>query len=374
MSKKAYLILENGKVFEGYSFGKPATQTGTIGEIVFTTGMGSYLETLTDPSYYGQMILQTFPLIGNYGVIPADFESGGGQRTSRCHSNSALRNRYISAKAYIVKHPCQNPSNFRNEGTLDTFLREQNIVGIHGIDTRALTKLIRENGVMNGCISSEPTTDLSEIKAYKVINAVAAVSSKEITKEGSDNSKYRIALMDFGSKRGIASELLSRDCQVITFPYNTPAEEILKCKPHGIMLSNGSGDPATPENASIIEELRNIIQVKPSVTIFGICLGHQLLAMANGYMTRKLRFGHRGANQPVKDLATGRVYITSQNHGYEVMGGEPPQASRATPGGVQLPGKFSFINVNDNSCEGVGLCKFVYCTIPPRSTGRPDRY
>jgi len=319
----AYLVLENGTVMKGEYFGAQGEITG---EVVFATGMTGYLETLTDQSYYGQIVLQTFPLIGNYGVIPPDFESAN-----------------VGARAYIVKHPCKNPSNFRSEGTLDAFLKERGITGLYGIDTRALTRIIRENGVMNGKITAAPPTpaDIAETKAYSIKNAVAAVSSRTVTKTVRDSQvvKKRVALMDFGAKRGIANALSARGCEVWSFPHDTSAQEIMKIKPDGIMLSNGPGDPAESANNGIIETLR-ILQ-KSGVTIFGICLGHQLLALANGYSTRKLKFGHRGANQPVKELESGRVYITSQNHGYAVV---------ADNG--------SFVNVNDGTCEGMdyGTC------------------
>jgi carbamoyl-phosphate synthase small subunit len=334
---KAYLVLQNGAVMEGSSFGAQGEITG---EVVFATGMTGYLETLTDPSYYGQIVLQTFPLIGNYGVIPADFESAN-----------------IGAKAYIVKHPCQNPSNFRCEGVLDSFLKERGIIGLYGIDTRALTRTIRENGVMNGKItaSAPVNADIEEAKAYSIVNAVAAVTSRSVTKVLPENGtavKKRVALLDYGAKRGIAQALAARGCEVWCFPGNTSAEEILNMKPDGIMLSNGPGDPAESANNGIIETLRTL--QKTSIPIFGICLGHQLLALANGYTTKKLKFGHRGANQPVKDASTGLVYITSQNHGYAVV---------ADNG--------SFVNVNDGTCEGMDYGKSFSVQFHPEARGGP---
>jgi len=334
---KAYLILENGRIFEGNFFGARGEVTG---EIVFTTGMTGYLETLTDPSYHGQIVMQTFPLIGNYGIIPDDFESAA-----------------VGVKAYIVKYPCKTPSNFRSENDLGAFLKERGIVGLRGIDTRALTKIIRVNGVMNGRITASPPedTDRDEASRYSVVNPIAAVSHKRVitAANDADNSAesegqlIRIALMDFGAKRGIADALSARGCAVTAFSHNASAGEILKIKPRGIMLSNGPGDPADPENAAIIETLKEIIN--KGVPVFGICMGHQLLALANGYKTRKLKFGHRGANQPVKDTQTGRVYITSQNHGYEVL------ASRGNDSAADNSNKgfCSFVNVNDGSCEGI---------------------
>jgi carbamoyl-phosphate synthase small subunit len=335
-SMTAYLVLENSTVMKGECFGAHGEITG---EVVFATGMTGYLETLTDPSYYGQIVMQTFPLIGNYGVIPSDFESAG-----------------VGAKAYIVKYPCQNPSNFRSEGTLDAFLKERGITGLYGIDTRALTRIIRENGVMNGKITASLPTpaDIAEAKAYSIVNAVSAVSSRSVTKTMPKNSQAakRVALMDFGAKRGIANALAARGCEVWTFPHDTNAQEILNMKPDGIMLSNGPGDPAESANKGIIETLR-VLQ-KSNVPIFGICLGHQLLALANGYNTKKLKFGHRGANQPVKDLSTGRVYITSQNHGYAVV---------ADNG--------SFVNVNDGTCEGMEYGNSFSVQFHPEACGGP---
>ncbi|MCL2029217.1 MAG: carbamoyl phosphate synthase small subunit [Deltaproteobacteria bacterium] len=329
---KAYLILENGIVMEGEFFGARGEITG---EVVFTTGMTGYLETLTDQSYYGQIVLQTFPLIGNYGVIPSDFESGT-----------------VGVKAYIVKHPCHAPSNFRSEGGLDAFLRERGIIGLCGIDTRALTKIIRQNGVMNGKITLSPPgeADLLEAKAYSIHNAVAAVSTNHLTKTG--EGSRRVALMDFGAKRGIAEALAARHCEVWSFPHDTPAREVLKIEPSGIMLSNGPGNPADPANAAIIETIRALM--RSGLPIFGICLGHQLLALANGYTTRKMKFGHRGANQPVKETSTGRVYITSQNHGYAVV---------AEAG--------AFVNVNDDTCEGLDYGRSFSVQFHPEARGGP---
>jgi carbamoyl-phosphate synthase small subunit len=333
MSDAAYLILENGTVFEGKRFGADGEATG---ELVFTTGMTGYLETLTDQSYHGQIVLQTFPLIGNYGVIPGDFESGG-----------------VGATAYIVKYPCANPSNFRSEGTLDAFLKERGIVGLHGIDTRALTKTIRKNGVMNGKITASPPTDadLAEAKKYSVTGPVARVSRRGAEKI-CDGGGNRVALLDCGAKRGIANALAARGCEVWSLPYNAPAEEIMKINPRGVMLSNGPGDPADPANAPIVEAIRAI--TKNGIPIFGICLGHQLLALANGYKTQKLKFGHRGANQPVKETATGRVYITSQNHGYAVVAENS-----------------SFINVNDGTCEGLDYGVSFSVQFHPEAKGGP---
>jgi carbamoyl-phosphate synthase small subunit len=321
MKQSTYLVLENGQIFKGKPFGAVGE---AVGEIVFTTGMTGYLETLTDPSYYGQIVVQTFPLIGNYGVIPSDFESP-----------------YPRLKAYIVREWCQVPSNFRSEGELDIFLNRHDIVGVYGIDTRELTKIIREAGVMNAKIT--PKIDnvaeiLAEIKKYRIINAVSAVGSSEILFSKGLKKGYKVALWDFGAKENIRRELLKRGCEVITVPPNTTAKKILDLRPDGVMLSNGPGDPA--ENKKIISELA--VLCESGIPIFGICLGHQLLALAQGAKTAKLKYGHRGANQPVKDLRTGRVYITSQNHGYAVKDDS-----------LSTQARLSFMNANDGTCEGI---------------------
>ena len=319
--QKAYLMLENGTIFEGKSFGKTGE---TVGEIVFTTAMTGYLETLTDPSYYGQIVVQTFPLIGNYGVIPSDFESA-----------------HPFVKGYIIRDWCQEPSNFRCEGDLDTFLKKEGIIGLYGIDTRALTKIVRESGVMNGKIFMEGTTDfgLTELKSYKIIDAVKNTTcDNETTYKPEGEVKHRICLLDLGAKANICRELVKRGCEVTVMPSYTKAERIFALDPDGVMLSNGPGDPA--ENIEIIEEIKKICDRK--IPIFGICLGHQLLALSQGAKTEKLKYGHRGANQPAKDEKTGRVYITSQNHGYAVVNDSLGENAA-----------LSFTNANDGTCEGV---------------------
>lgn len=314
-----YICLENGDVFKGYSFGADGE---VIGELVFTTGMCGYIETLTDPSYYGQIVMQTFPLIGNYGIIPDDFES---------------KKPYLSA--YIVREKCDNPSNFRCEETLDKYLKDNGIVGVYGVDTREITKTIRESGVMNAIITTNPNSvDMEKVRQYKVTDAVKSVSTDKPALFPSEEHKYNVVLLDFGAKKNIIRELNKRGCNVAVMPYNTKAEDILKLGVDGIMLSNGPGDPA--ENTEIVEELKKLIGKVP---IFGICLGHQLLALAMGGETTKLKYGHRGVNQPVKNLATGRTYISSQNHGYAVI------SESVTDKG----GEISYVNANDNTCEGV---------------------
>jgi carbamoyl-phosphate synthase small subunit len=317
MKQRAYLTLENGKVFAGWRFGASCSAEG---ELVFTTGMTGYLETLTDPSYCGQIVVQTFPLIGNYGVIPPDFESG------KSH-----------IKAYIVREWCQEPSNFRSEGCLDTFLKEQGVPGLYGIDTRALTRIIREQGVMNAYLGEKPYEDLERLSKLRIENPVPQVTCGEISAQGEDGGK-KVVLWDFGTKENISRELQKKGCKVIRVPAGIKAEELLALEPDGIMLSNGPGDPA--DNVEIIEELKKVFQ--SGVPIFGICLGHQLLALSQGAQTEKLKYGHRGANQPVLEIQTGNMYITSQNHGYAVRADSLPANARE-----------SFRNANDGTCEGI---------------------
>ena len=284
MSRAAYLILENGTVFEGKAFG---AEKETTGELVFTTAMTGYLETLTDPSYYGQVVIQTFPLIGNYGVIPADFESDS-----------------PSLKGYIVREWCQVPSNFRCEGDLDTFLKESGIPGIYGIDTRALTRIVREYGVLNCKISYSPDVtkeELDEIKNYVITEAVESTTIKEKEHFDAENGDLNVVLMDFGAKHNIGRELVKRGCNLTVVPAHTTADEIKAMNPDGVMLSNGPGDPS--DNTEIIAELKKLCDF--GIPTFGICLGHQLLALSQGAKTEKLKYGHRGANQPAKEVETG---------------------------------------------------------------------
>ncbi len=342
MSRTAYLILENGTVFEGQSFG---AEKETIGELVFTTAMTGYLETLTDPSYFGQVVIQTFPLIGNYGVIPSDFESDS-----------------PSLKGYIVREWCQVPSNFRCEGDLDTFLKESGIPGICGIDTRALTRIVREYGVLNCKISYSPLAndkELEEIKGYEIADAVESTTSKENQVFKAENGDLNVVLMDLGAKHNIGRELVKRGCNVTVVPADTSAEEIMNMNPDGIMLSNGPGDPS--KNVEIISQLKKLCEYK--IPTFGICLGHQLLALSQGAKTEKLKYGHRGANQPAKEIATGKVYITSQNHGYAVVSDSMPEN-----------GIVSFVNGNDNTCEGVNYTNMPAFSVQfhPEACGGPQ--
>ena len=315
--EKVYLTLQNGQVFEGKRFG---AKGDVLGELVFTTGMTGYIETLTDPSYYGQIVIQTFPLIGNYGMILSDRES---------------KKPYLSA--YIVREYCKEPSNFRCEDTLEEYLIKNNIPGVYGIDTRELTKTVREAGVMNAVISTRPVADVAAIGKYVIRDAVKNCTCSKRIDYKAERAKRKVVLWDFGAKENIARELVKRGCNVVRVPSWYTAEEILALNPDGLMLTNGPGDPA--ENTEII---KNIAKLAGKLPIFGICLGHQLFALAMGGKTKKMKYGHRGANQPVKELATGTVYISSQNHGYEVLADS-----------IKNVGTLSFVNANDNTCEGV---------------------
>lgn len=341
MPKEVYLALENGTVFRGESFGAESEVTG---EVVFTTAMTGYLETLTDPSYYGQIVTQTFPLIGNYGVIPEDFESDK-----------------VALKGYIVGEWCQEPSNFRSEGTLDTFLKSKGIVGVSGIDTRALTKLIREKGTMNAKIvysEADIPAGVEAAKGHHISDAVRNASISETVVYEPEQEQRHVVLWDFGAKRNIVRELVKRGCKVTCVPSDTTAEEIKALRPDGIMLSNGPGDPA--DNPGIIEELKKLCEEK--LPTFGICMGHQLLALSQGASSHKLHYGHRGENQPAKDLETGRVYITSQNHGYALDSSTLPSTA-----------KLRFVNANDNTCEGVDYLDMPAFTVQfhPEGAGGP---
>ncbi len=356
---KAFLILEDGTVFEGTHIG---ADKEVISEIVFNTSMAGYLEVLTDPSYAGQAVCMTYPLIGNYGICKDDMES-----------------RKPWPDGFIVRELSRNYSNFRADISIQQFLEENGVPGIAGIDTRALTKILREKGTMNGMITTDENYNFDEIlprlKAYTTGKVVEKVTcdhvyevkgSQSLTENGaiSGSAKFdaaafaegvrekkpslvkelngkgkKVALLDLGTKANIAYSLKSRGCDVTVYPAQTKAEEIIAAAPDGIMLSNGPGDPK--ECTEIIAEIRKLYDT--DIPIFAICLGHQLMALATGADTYKMKYGHRGGNHPVKDLATGRVYISSQNHGYVVdMDKLDPKV--ATP---------AFINVNDGTNEGL---------------------
>ncbi|TCL58970.1 carbamoyl-phosphate synthase small subunit [Kineothrix alysoides] len=356
---KSFLILEDGTVFEGTHIG---AKKEIISEIVFNTSMAGYPEVLTDPSYAGQAVCMTYPLIGNYGVCRDDMES-----------------KKPWPDGFIVRELSRISSNFRSDMTIQEFLEEYGVPGIAGIDTRALTKLLREKGTMNGMITTREDYDLNEIiprlkeyTAEKVVEKVTCEHKYEIRgsvsleengavsgsarfdmeayEKGTHEKKpsmvkalngagKKVALLDLGAKDNIADALAKRGCDVTVYPALTTSEEILAAAPDGIMLSNGPGDPK--ECTSIIEEINKLYQT--NIPIFAICLGHQLMALATGADTFKMKYGHRGGNHPVKDLQTGRVYISSQNHGY-VVDMDKLDPKIATP---------AFINVNDGTNEGL---------------------
>lgn len=313
---KAKLILENGMIFEGKSFGYLGE---SVGEVVFTTGMTGYQEVLTDPSYHGQIVTMTYPLIGNYGINLDDMESNKPQ-----------------VKGFIVREKCNIPNNFRCEMNLDDYLKQNKIVGIEDIDTRALTKILRNNGTMKGIITldhSELSEVKKEIEAFSNKDAVSNVTTDKIYEI--DGKGKHVAIIDYGIKNNILNCFRKRGCRITVFPSNVTAEEVLNINPDLVFLSNGPGDPEDLETE--IENIKKIIGKKP---IVGICLGHQLLALSLGGSTTKLKFGHRGCNHPVKDLETGRVHITSQNHGYVV---------NEVPEDVEI----THVNINDGTVEGL---------------------
>ncbi len=314
---RAQLILENGERFSGEMFGEIKD---IVGEVVFTTGMTGYQETLTDPSYAGQIVTMTFPLIGNYGINLEDMEADK-----------------VNLTAFVVREKCDYPSNFRNEMTLDDFLKQQGVVGLSGIDTRKLTKILRNSGVMKGVIvRGEPTDD--EVRAL-----LLSLDNSDVIMRTTTREKYilnrrgdkHVAFIDMGAKDGILRELQKRKCKITVFPANASYEEIMEVKPDLVFLSNGPGDPLdAPGTVDVVKKLIG------KVPVCGICMGHQVIGLALGCKTEKLKFGHHGGNQPVKDLTTGKVYITSQNHNYIVS---------------DLPDDVleTFINVNDGTCEGI---------------------
>ena len=361
----AYLLLANGMVFAGQSVGAEGV---TVGEVVFATGMVGFQETLTDPSYYGQIITQTYPLIGNYGMNKDDMESDR-----------------IWAKGYIVREACKTPSNWRCEETLDSFLKKNNTIGIEGIDTRHLTRIIRESGVMNGAIlttfdpadpaNAEKTEALlADIRAYAVTDAVKSVTCAK-PEVYNEKGETHIVLMHYGCKRNIVRCLVKRGCKVTVMPAFATAEEVAALAPDGIMLSNGPGDPD-----AVVETYEQVQQLIGKVPVFGICLGHQMISLACGAQMEKLKFGHRGGNQPVMNLVSRRVEITAQNHGFgllfpslgklipELSGGETEHAAdgdlrawvRRGIAPVVMNERFgrirlTHVNLNDGTAEGIQL-------------------
>ncbi|MDE2125843.1 MAG: glutamine-hydrolyzing carbamoyl-phosphate synthase small subunit [Armatimonadetes bacterium] len=332
---RANLVLSDGAVFQGESLGRPGT---AVGEVVFNTGMTGYQEILTDPSYAGQIVSLTYPLIGNYGVTEADFES-----------------RRVQVSGFVVREAADEPSNWRSEGSLHAFLNDHGVVGIQGIDTRQLTRRLRAHGVMMGMVSTEHQAET----AVDMVRSAPGYSEEELVYRVSTPNPYtwragadrpdaatcppdsgtqrRIALLDCGVKFNILRSLAALGCHVTVFPAGTSAAEILRSSPDGVVLSPGPGDPASL--GSLVNEVRKLAEARP---VMGVCMGNQLLGSAFGSKTFKLKFGHRGSNHPVRDLVTGRVAITSQNHGYAL------DADGLTDGM-----EVGQINLNDGTVEGL---------------------
>ncbi|MGM0548841.1 MAG: glutamine-hydrolyzing carbamoyl-phosphate synthase small subunit [Bacillota bacterium] len=345
--KKAKLVLEDGSIFKGEIFG---TAKESSGEIVFNTSMTGYQEILTDPSYKGEIVCMTYPLIGNYGINADDFES------AKAHVNG-----------FIVKEFAKEPENWRLQNKFDQYLKENGITAISGIDTRALTKILRSQGTMTGIITTENLSRQKLIKQAQAVpglsgrDLVALVSSKEVKRYGIGN-KHKVVLLDCGAKANIKNSLVKRNCEVIIVPASTSAQEILNFKADGLILSNGPGDPEALDYL-----IKTIAELLGKIPIFGICLGHQLLGLACGAKTYKLKFGHHGANHPVKDLATKRVYITSQNHGYAI------KAESLT--GLDL--ELTHLNVNDQTVEGFKHQKYPAFSVqyhPEAAPGPEDSH
>ncbi len=354
---KAVLLLEDGTFFEGRAFGARGARCG---EVVFNTSMCGYQEILTDPSYHEQIITMTYPLIGNYGTSPQDWES-----------------RKLFAAGFVVKENCTYPSNWRNGGTLDDYLKTSGVVGIEGIDTRRLVRHIRTEGAMRGIISS---TELDRRKLAEQLQEYPGLVGRDIVKdvtvdkaygwkegvvnvlcpESAPEPKYKVVAFDYGIKQNILRLLVSHGCEVTVVPAGTSAEQVLARNPDGVFLSNGPGDPA-----AVTYAVQTVKALLGKVPIFGICLGHQILGLALGGTTYKLKFGHRGANHPVKNLDTGRIEITSQNHGFCV------DLDSLADKDVEL----THMNLNDNTLEGLRCAKLAAFSVqyhPEASPGPHD--
>ncbi|MGI6154092.1 MAG: carbamoyl phosphate synthase small subunit [Christensenellaceae bacterium] len=335
----AYLTLEDGTIFKGESFG---AKQDIMGEVVFNTGMTGYQEALTDPSYHGQIVTMTYPVIGNYGVAAEQAESDK-----------------VQVRAFVVRELCDEPSNWRSEGTVKEYLEKYEIPCLYGIDTRELTRLIRERGTMRGIITQVPPSakQIDEMKGYEIRLPVNEVTCREKYTYG--DGPRKVAVLDFGLKRNILRSLEKRGCSLTVFPALTPPEEILSGNFDGLMLTNGPGNPRV--NTKIVENLKPLVGKLP---IFGICLGHQLLALAMGAETEKLKYGHRGSNHPVKDLQKNRIYITSQNHGYTIK-------SQSLPACAVVSHK----SWNDQTIEGVKYVGYPMFTVqfhPEAAPGPED--
>ena len=339
----AFLVLEDGSVHRGEGFG---AQTDAVGEVVFNTTMTGYQEVLTDPSYAGQLVNLTYPLIGNYGINEFDFES-----------------RRIQVSALIVRQHCDAPSHGSSDRTIHEFLHSHGVPGISGVDTRAITRRLRSRGVMMGAIAADPETAMARLREapnYDDLDHVRNVTTETgydwgETLENGKESSYRVLVTDCGLKYNILRELTRRGCEVSVVPADIPAEELLSLNPSGVLLSPGPGDPRMLDY--VVENARRILGRVP---VMGICLGHQIVARALGAETFKLKFGHRGGNHPVRDLSDGRVYITAQNHGYAVQ-------ADSLPAGLEV----SHINLNDNTVEGLTHRDLPVFTIQYHSEASP---
>jgi carbamoyl-phosphate synthase small subunit len=322
------LILENGISLKGISFGSKETK---VGEVVFNTSMTGYQEILTDPSYFGQIVVMTYPLIGNYGINFSDLQSDS-----------------VKVRGFVIREKCEHPSNFRKEMTLEKYLDFEKVFGLEKVDTRFLTKTLRKEGTVNGILTNENLTE-KEVKALfqnfskkKFVDSVSTKKEYEIK-----GGEINLSVIDFGVKANILKEFNRRNCNIRVYPYKTKAEKILETNPDLVFLSNGPGDPKDLEES--IEEIKKIIGVKP---IVGICLGHQLLSLTVGGDTKKMKYGHRGGNHPVKDLKTNKIFITSQNHGYIVE-------EKTLPKNVEI----THINLNDNTVEGIESTELMFKSI-----------
>jgi len=335
--KKGYLVLQDGQVFEGVRFG---AEVDTVGELVFNTSVVGYIESLTDPSYAGQIVMQTYPLIGNVGMIREDVEGA------------------CCVKGVVAREFCDMPSNFRTDGDLESYFKEVGVPGLWGVDTRELTRIIRENGVMNAIICDEVPADLTPVKTYAITGAVEAVTRKEAEVLPAEcEEQFKVCLVDYGTRKYLIRGLCQHGCTVTVVPAGTSAEEILAMNPDGVLLSNGPGAPE--ENVYQVEQVKKLLGKVP---VFGIGLGHQLVALATGASIYKLPYGHRGGNQPVRDLKGTRTYITSQNHGY------------AVDGETIKEGEVRFVNLNDGTCEGIDYPALNAYTVQfyPEASGDKD--
>ncbi len=314
--KKRYLVLSDGTVFEGYAFGADKT---VIGELIFNTNVVGYIETLTDPTYYGQIVLQTFPMIGNYGIIEADFIGE------------------TKLSGYVVREWCKAPANFRCEYDIDKFLKDKDVPGIYGVDTRELTYILRNKGSMNATICDSIPENLDEVKNYKIVSAVENTGSKEVSVYLPKTEVIKhIAIVDLGSSKNLEVTLMDKGYKVTVVPYDFKAEDVLALGADAVILTEGPGDPK--DCMAIADEIKGLFGKVP---MFGMGLGHQLMALSQGADTYKLPYGHHGSNQPVKIVGTDRSLIASQNHGYAVCKDSIKN------------GKISYSNVNDGTVEGI---------------------